>query len=90
MEACVPSPDTTLGYKGPIYAFFSTKDTRIPIEQTEQVEAELQKHQIPHQVFRYEAEHGSWGDRRASYNPEAAADAWKHVLELFQQNLQKI
>lgn len=85
-----PTITRTPEIKGPIYAFFGTKDTGIPIEQTEQVEADLQKHQIPHQVFRYEAEHGFFCDRRSSYNPEAAADAWKHVLELFQQNLQKV
>jgi carboxymethylenebutenolidase len=75
--------------KNPIYAFFGTEDKGIPLEQTEQIEAELKKHRIPHTIFRYSgAEHGFFCNHRASYNAEAAADAWNHVLELFQKNLQ--
>ncbi|MBD0386473.1 MAG: dienelactone hydrolase family protein, partial [Nostoc sp. C3-bin3] len=40
----------------------------------------------PHRVFRYDgADHGFFCDRRASYNPKAAADAWEQVKELFSQ-----
>ena len=39
------------------------------------------------QVFRYPAEHGFFCDHRASYNVEAAADAWLKVKELFQKQL---
>ncbi|MBD2301053.1 dienelactone hydrolase family protein [Nostoc sp. FACHB-87] len=84
-----PTITRTSEIKNPIYAFFGTEDKGIPLEQTEQVEAELQKHRIPHHIFRYSgAEHGFFCNHRASYNAEAAADAWKQVLELFQKNLQ--
>ncbi len=84
-----PTITRTPEIKGPIYAFFGLEDKGIPLEQTEQIETELKKHQITHAVFRYPgAEHGFFCNHRASYNPEAAADAWKHVLELFQKNLQ--
>ncbi|OKH36318.1 carboxymethylenebutenolidase [Calothrix sp. HK-06] len=73
--------------KGAVYAFFGTKDSLIPQEQNQQIETELKKHHINHRVFRYDADHGFFCDQRASYNPEAAADAWQHVLELFQNNL---
>ncbi|MBF2066063.1 MAG: dienelactone hydrolase family protein [Calothrix sp. C42_A2020_038] len=73
--------------KGTIYAFFGAKDSLIPQEQNEQIEAELKKHNINHRVFRYDAEHGFFCDQRESYNLQAAADAWEHVLELFQNNL---
>ncbi|MBE9044141.1 dienelactone hydrolase family protein [Pleurocapsales cyanobacterium LEGE 10410] len=73
---------------GTLYAFFGTEDPLIPNEQTEQIEAELQKHHISHQVFRYPgATHGFMCDRRESYNPSAAEDAWKKVLDLFSQKL---
>ncbi|MBR8832916.1 MAG: dienelactone hydrolase family protein [Stigonema ocellatum SAG 48.90 = DSM 106950] len=82
-----PTITRTSEIKGSLYAFFGTKDTGIPQEQTQQIEAELNKHEIPHHIFRYPADHGFFCDQRSSYNAEAAADAWKHVLELFQKNL---
>jgi len=72
---------------GTIYCFFGTEDPLIPIEQVDQIEAELQKHQIKHQVFRYPANHGFFCDHRSSYNPQAAADAWAKTKELFNQEL---
>ncbi|MBG1271001.1 dienelactone hydrolase family protein [Nostoc sp. WHI] len=84
-----PTITHTSKIKAPIYAFFGTEDQGIPLEHTEQIEAELKKHQITHKIFRYEgAGHGFFCNHRASYNPEAAADAWQQVLELFQKNLQ--
>ena len=78
------TPDIT----GTLYAFFGTEDPLIPYEQTEQIETELQQHNITHRVFRYEgATHGFMCDRRESYNPSAAEDAWKKVLDLFSQKL---
>lgn len=85
-----PTITHTPDIKGTLYAFFGTEDKGIPPEQTEQVEAELQKHNIPHQVFRYPAEHGFFCNHRASYNAEAAADAWLKVKELFQKQLQTV
>ncbi|MBD2561510.1 MULTISPECIES: dienelactone hydrolase family protein [Nostoc] len=84
-----PTLTHTSKIKAPIYAFFGTEDQGIPLEHTEEIEAELKKHQISHKIFRYEgAGHGFFCNHRASYNPEAAADAWQQVLELFQKNLQ--
>lgn len=83
-----PTITRTADIKGTIYAFFGTQDAGIPQEQTEQIEAELEKQQIPHQVFRYPADHGFFCNHRASYNAEAAADAWIKVKELFQKELQ--
>lgn len=83
----------TKDIKGTIYTFFGMEDNLIPLEQVEQIEGELQKHDIPHQVFRYEgaghgffcdhAERATFSDRRSSYNQKAAQDAWKKVLDLF-------
>ncbi|OUL27641.1 carboxymethylenebutenolidase [Nostoc sp. RF31YmG] len=86
-----PTITRTSEIKNPLYAFFGLEDKGIPTEHIEQIEAELKKHQIPHAVFRYSgADHGFFCNHRASYNAEASADAWKHVLELFQQNLKKV
>ena len=83
-----PTISGTKDITGTIYAFFGTEDPLIPNEQTEQIEAELRQHNIPHQVYRYEgATHGFMCDRRDSYSPSAAQDAWAKVLDLFSQKL---
>lgn len=85
---CPGDDKPTLAYtsdiKATLYAFFGMRDASIPPDHIDQIAAELQKHHIAHRIFRYpEAEHGFFCDHRASYNPEAAADAWNQVQELF-------
>ena len=83
-----PTIKRTKDIHGTIYAFFGTADPLIPNEQVEQIAAELEQQQIQHQVFRYEgANHGFMCDRRESYNPDAAKDAWQKMLDLFSQKL---
>ncbi len=83
-----PTITRTKDIKGTIYAFFGTEDPLIPNQQTDQIEQELIKQNINHQVFRYEgATHGFMCDRRDSYSPDIAKDAWKKVLDLFSQKL---
>ncbi|MDF5738651.1 MULTISPECIES: dienelactone hydrolase family protein [unclassified Nostoc] len=92
-----PTINRTSEIKGTIYAFFGTRDSFVSQEENEQIEAELKKHQINHSIFRYDAGHGFFAgffkdqypflEQHPSYNPEAAPDAWQHVLELFQNNL---
>lgn len=81
-----PTINVTSEIKGMLYAFFGMEDSSIPTEQVEQIKAELEKHQVQSRVFLYQnANHGFFCDRRASYNDQAAADAWKQVQELFGQ-----
>ncbi|MBF2021132.1 MAG: dienelactone hydrolase family protein [Hydrococcus sp. C42_A2020_068] len=83
-----PTVTRTPEIKGTIYAFFGMEDASIPIEEVDKIEAALQKYNIPHRVFRYPgADHGFFCDQRASYNQQAAEDAWKQVLELFSTTL---
>lgn len=83
-----PTLTRTPEITGTLYAFFGMDDASIPAEQVDQIEAELDKNKIPHRVFRYDkADHGFFCDRRASYNPEAAADAWEQVKQLFESKL---
>lgn len=94
-----PTIDRTSAIKGTIYTFFGTKDTLVSQEENQKIEAELQKHQINHRVFRYDAGHGFFGGLFVDKYPflahhpniigyrEAAADAWQQVIELFQNKL---
>jgi carboxymethylenebutenolidase len=92
-----PTINRTSEIQGTIYTFFGTRDSLVSQEENEKIEAELKKHKINHRIFRYDAGHGFFGGlfldkypflkQHPSYNPEAAPDAWKHVLELFQNNL---
>ncbi len=82
-----PTINRTSEIKGTIYTFFGTRDSSIPQEQNQQIEAELKKHSIDHHVFRYDAEHGFFCDQRGNYNAQAASDAWEHVIELFKSKL---
>ena len=83
-----PTINRTKDIKGTIYAFFGTADPLIPNEQVDLIANELAKQQIPHQIFHYPgANHGFLCDRRSSYNPEAAQDAWQKMLDLFNSKL---
>ncbi len=80
-----PTITRTQDIKGTLYAFFGMADASIPVEQVDQIAAELQKYHIPHRVFRYDgADHGFFCDHRASYNSLAAIDAWEQVKYLLQ------
>jgi carboxymethylenebutenolidase len=81
-----PTITRTSEITGTIYAFFGAEDTSIPQEQIDEIAAELEKYHISHRVFRYDgSDHGFFCDRRASYNPKAAAEAWEQVKKLFTQ-----
>lgn len=83
-----PTISRTADIKGSLYAFFGLEDASIPAEHVDQIESELNRHQIPHRIFRYPgADHGFFCDRRSSYHPDAASDAWNQVQALFQEAL---
>ncbi|MEB3294115.1 MAG: dienelactone hydrolase family protein [Synechococcales bacterium] len=78
-----PTLGRTREITGQVYAFFGTQDPLIPNEQADAIEAELIKWGVDHQIFRYEAGHGFFCDRRDSYNAVAAQDAWEQIKVLF-------
>lgn len=83
-----PTLTRTPDIGGVIYCFFGTLDPLIPLPEVDQVETELTRHGISHKIFRYsEANHGFFCDRRSTYQPAAAEDAWEKVMELFRDNL---
>ncbi|NES18411.1 MAG: dienelactone hydrolase family protein [Symploca sp. SIO3E6] len=85
-----PTISRTKDIKGTtIYCFFGQKDASIPQTEVNQIKAALERHQVLHRIFAYEgAEHGFFCDQRASYNKEAATDAWQQVMRLFKEELE--
>ncbi len=80
--------DFTKDIKGKINCFFGLEDASIPDEQVKEIETQLKKYDIDHQVFRYaNAGHGFFCDRRGSYNQVSAEDSWRKVLDLFKTTL---
>ena len=69
--------------QGTLYAFFGLEDDSIPPSDVTLIEKALTANQVDHKIFRYSgAAHGFFCDQRASYNAEAAADAWERVKTL--------
>ncbi|MGB3612883.1 MAG: dienelactone hydrolase family protein [Elainellaceae cyanobacterium] len=84
-----PTVTRTPQISGTLYGFFGKDDASIPEAEVTQIEAALTAAGVPHRIFRYDnAGHGFFCDRRDSYCPEAAAKAWKQVLDLFKRLLQ--
>jgi carboxymethylenebutenolidase len=93
----IPTLNRTAKIEGTIYLFYGRRDHLVSQEESQQIEAELQKQQIEHRIFRYDAGHGFFGGffadkypflkQHPSYNSEAAPHAWQQVLELFHNNL---
>jgi carboxymethylenebutenolidase len=83
-----PTIARTPEIQGVLYAFFGSDDASIPSAEVEQIETELIASGVQHRVFVYPgAGHGFFCDRRESYRPDAAAEAWQQVLQLFQAHL---
>jgi carboxymethylenebutenolidase len=83
-----PTLSRTAEITGILYVFFGKQDPLISPEEIIQIETELSKHNIHHQVFKYEgAGHGFCCDQRSSYHPEAASHSWQQVERLFQNAL---
>jgi carboxymethylenebutenolidase len=82
-----PTITLTNKIQGTVWAFFGDRDASIPAVEVEQISNALSINQIPHQIFHYPADHGFFCDRRGSYHPASAADAWTQVLRLFRETL---
>ncbi|BAY63798.1 dienelactone hydrolase [Calothrix brevissima NIES-22] len=81
-----PTVTRTQDIQGTLYVLFGMEDASIPAEQVDEIAGALEKYKIAHRVFRYDgADHGFFCDRRASYNPKVAAEAWEQVKQLFGQ-----
>jgi len=64
----------------PVLMFFGGQDQGIPPVDVDAVRSKLEGLRKAHEIVLYpEAGHGFFCDKRASYHPPSAADAWKRV-----------
>jgi len=84
-----PSPLSRTGeIKCPMYLFFGAKDQLIPMDQVDQINAELTTKKIAFQMKVYpDAGHGFFCDERGSYHEASAQDAWEKTKSFFAQHL---
>jgi carboxymethylenebutenolidase len=74
--------------KAPILGLYGTQDAGNPIANVRAMEKALNEAGIENEIYIYEgAQHAFFNDTRASYHPEAAADAWKRTLAWFRGHL---
>jgi carboxymethylenebutenolidase len=64
------------------------RDAWINSEKVNQLIEATRKYNLPVEVVTYDADHAFFNDTRPEvYDPEAAADAWRRVLDLFRKHL---
>ncbi len=73
---------------GKLICYFGGQDAMIPQDQVATVREALEKAGGDHEVVVYpEADHGFNCDKRASFNADAAKDAWARTVKLFNDAL---
>jgi len=73
---------------GKILCLFGEQDGFIPSDQVDAIRAALEAAGTDHEVVVYPgADHGFFCDQRATYQKEAATDAWERVKSLFAEKL---
>lgn len=86
----IPEESVLAGLKVPTLFIAGKRDAWINPEKVNTLKEIAAKHNLPVEVVSYDADHAFFNDTRpAVYNPEAAADAWRRVLEHFRKHLGK-
>lgn len=92
MQPSEKTPKAPLEYadqlQGAMLLFFGEADPFIPLEEVRRIESRLQELGKQAEVIVYPgAPHGFFCDERDSYRADAAADAWRRMLEFFNRHL---
>ena len=74
--------------KAPTLFIAGKRDAWINPEKVNQLTEAARKYDLPVEVVSYDADHAFFNNTRPEvYDAEAAADAWRRVLELFRKHL---
>ncbi len=84
----VPAEDVLKKLKVPTLFIAGERDAWINPQKVNGLKEVAKKHDLPVEVVSYAADHAFFNDTRPQvYDAEAAADAWRRVLELFKKHL---
>lgn len=77
--------------KAPTIFFAAVRDAWITPEKVDVLKAAVRKYNLPIEVISYDADHAFFNDTRPEvYDPNAATDAWRRVLEHFRKHLGQV
>jgi carboxymethylenebutenolidase len=83
-----PLIDEAKSLKTPWLGLFGDKDQGISVEDVEKLRGEVDAATVPHDIVRYDADHGFHCDGRpAVYDEAAAKDGWKRAIAWFDQHV---
>jgi carboxymethylenebutenolidase len=86
----IPEESVLAKLKVPTLFIAGKRDAWINPEKVNGLKEMAAKHNLPVEVVSYDADHAFFNDTRPQvYNAEAAADAWRRVLEHFGKHLAK-
>jgi carboxymethylenebutenolidase len=84
----IPEENVLKQLQAPTLFIAGKRDAWINPEKVNGLRAAAQKYELPVEVITYDADHAFFNDTRPEvYNAEAAADAWRRVLDLFRKQL---
>jgi carboxymethylenebutenolidase len=84
----IPEEDVLKNLKMPTLFIAGERDKWINPAKVNTLKAAARKYNLPLEVVSYDADHAFFNDTRPEvYDAEAAADAWRRVLDLFRKNL---
>ncbi len=84
----IPEESVLAKLRAPTLFIAGKRDAWINREKVNGLKEIAARHNLPVEVVSYDADHAFFNDTRpAVYNPEAAADAWRRVLEHFRKHL---
>jgi carboxymethylenebutenolidase len=84
----IPEENILKNLKVPTLFIAGSRDAWINPQKVNQLIEAARKYDLPVEVVTYDADHAFFNDTRPEvYNAEAAADAWRRVLDLFSKEL---
>jgi len=84
----IPEEDVLKELKVPTLFIAGKRDAWINPQKVSKLKEVAKKHDLPVEAVSYEADHAFFNDTRPQvYDSEAAADAWRRVLEHFERHL---
>ena len=87
----IPEEKILAKLKVPTLFIAGNRDAWINPEKVNQLRQAARKYNLPVEIVSYDADHAFFNDTRPEvYNAEAAADAWRRVLEFFRKHLLQV